>query len=514
MKSSVKSPFLATLFLGAAPLIAANEVPPLASGTWLDQAVRSGWGLGPGCSFGATGVTRFEVRENGGSVGPGSVADFRTDVDNDNTLLLEKVLIRAAHEAGWHRWTLEVRHSSSTGDDRSSSGLGEVRVAPDGTVLSARPLGGGSGPESDGPLDLQQAFVRLGDPTASAATVRIGRQELLLGEQRIVGPLAWNNIQRQWDAAVVRWTPGRSVVEAWSSMPVVPDDNAFNRSNPGEVFSGIHWGTPVLPGVWSEVSLLARNVSRKANDGDLALTPAPYRPPEAQDVCTLGVVLRGATNSSLPFEWAAQLYGQAGNFADAREAGGLGPRREHRAWASVLSGGRTWKSAPLRPRVSVEYAFASGDQDPADGVHGTFVHLYPTGHLFYGYADLASLQNLHNVRLHTEWNPSPTLRIQADGHVRWLATTSDGFYNVGGLPRGGMSPQPVADRGHGFGIRPDARGFLGTEVDLVGTGTPVPAVSLEAGWSHVFRGDYIRDSLARVGSQDVDFLYLQTRVRF
>ena len=36
----------------------------------------------------------------------------------------------------------------------------------------------------------------------------------------------------------------------------------------------------------------------------------------------------------------------------------------------------------------------------------------------------------------------------------------------------------------------------------------------EAAYCHFFRGDYIQDSLARVGSQDADYVYLQAVFNF
>ena len=39
-------------------------------------------------------------------------------------------------------------------------------------------------------------------------------------------------------------------------------------------------------------------------------------------------------------------------------------------------------------------------------------------------------------------------------------------------------------------------------------------LTLEANYSHFFVGDYVRDSLARVGSQDADYIYLQAQLNF
>jgi hypothetical protein len=297
-------------------------------------------------------------------------------------------------------------------------------------------------------------------------------------------------------------------------MVVMPDDNGFNRSNPDEMFSGLHLTTKAVPKTWTEFYLLSRNVGRDGNAGTRGLVPAPFRPPEAQDIYTAGTYLRSSTNDWVNVDWGAQAYYQFGNFADFREAGGNGPRRDHSAWAVIGSGGYTWKESALTPYLGAEYSYASGDSNPNDGEHNTFVHLYPTGHLFYGFADFASLQNLHNIRLRSAINPTARLKLMLEGHLKWLDSVDDNFYNVAGLPRGGVVYQGAAARGTGYGINPDAGSFVGTEIDLVAQWRMNKFTTIEAAYCHFFRGDYIKDSLAKSGSQDADYVYAQVQIQF
>jgi hypothetical protein len=468
-------------------------------------------------NFGVFSSTRYEVKQNGGFVGPGSGADFRTDTDNDNNYLLQKLILRGGYTGKWFEVMVQGRHSSATSDERSSSGnFTTIRATNSaGVVIPALPngpAGGGSSPESDGPLDLHQAYVFLGNHKEFPVSLKLGRQEFILGEQRIVGPLAWNNVQRQWDAAKVRWQTPWFSADAWSSMVVMPDDNAFNKPNNKEIFSGLQLSTKEIPKTWTELYFLGRNVGRGANDGTRGTVPAPFRPPEAQDIYTVGALVKNSTNDWVNIDWSTQLYYQFGNFADVREA--TGPRRDHSAWAAIGAAGYTWKESSYMPRLGLEYSYASGDSNAADNRHGTFVHLYPTGHLFYGFADFASLQNLHNLRFRSSILATPRVRLMLEGHLKWLDSTDDNFYNVAGLPRGGITPQGAAALGTGYGINPGAGKFVGTEIDLVGTWQVNKYLSLEAAYCHFFRGDYIKDSLSRVGSQDADYVYVQAQVNF
>ena len=445
-------------------------------------------------NFGVFSSTRYEVKEHGGFVGPGSLADFRTDTDNNNSYLMEKLLIRGGYTAKWFEVFVQGRSSLVRGDDRSSSGnFSTVKITnSSGVVIPVYPVGpagGGTSPEQDGPMDLNQAYVVIGNHKEFPVSLKLGRQDFILCEQRIVGPLGWNNVQRQWDAAKVRWQTPWFSADAWSSMLVMPDDNAFNKPNNKEIFSGLQLSTKEIPKTWTEFYFLARNVGRGANDASRGTVPPPFRAPDAQDIYTVGAYLKNSTNDWVNVDFGAQLYYQFGDFADVREGGGNGPRREHEAWAAIGSAGYTWKESSFAPRLGVEYSYASGDNDPTDNRHNTFVQLYPTGHLFYGFADFASLQNLHNFRLRSSILATPRLRLAAEGHFKWLDSANDNFYNVAGLPRGGITTQAAAAQGTGYGINPNAGSFVGTELDLIATWQANKYLVLEAAYCRFFRGD-------------------------
>src|SRR4029079_8807367 len=48
-------------------------------------------------------------------------------------------------------------------------------------------------------FDVRQAYVELGNPEGKTFGVRVGRQELVFGEQRLVGHLNWVNAARSFD---------------------------------------------------------------------------------------------------------------------------------------------------------------------------------------------------------------------------------------------------------------------------------------------------------------------------
>ena len=428
---------------------------------------------------------RYEIHENG-NLPPLSARDFSDapGVDNDNSYLLQRVRARAGYTAEWFELFGEARHSSSTGDDRNPN------------------------PESDGPADLHQAYAYVGNHKEFPLSLKIGRQELSYGDERLVGAFAWNNIGRVFDAAKVRWQNAWFGADIFTSRLVLPDDNQFNVSNDYDQFSGVYATTRKIPKIMLDAYFLSRNASdRAAFSQPSSLVPMP----SARDIYSFGTRLKSNPDDWNNWDFSGEYVAQFGHFNDPRlVAAGLNPSLKHEAFAAYTGFGYTWKDSSITPRLGLEYNYASGDGNPRDGSHGTFENLFPTNHKFYGFMDFASLQNLHNLRLQSSIKPAARIALAAEGHLLWLANTSDNFYHVGGAPRGGIGTTP----GTGYGINPTHSGFTGAEVDLVATYNINSYIQLEVMYGHYFRGGYVKDTLKSVGSQDADFVYIQTVFNF
>ena len=428
---------------------------------------------------------RYEIHENGG-LPPSSARDFSDapGVDNDNSYLLQRVKARVGYTAEWFEVFGEARHSSSTGDDRNPN------------------------PESDGPADLHQAYLAIGNHKEFPLSIKVGRQELSYGDERLIGAFGWNNIGRVFDAAKVRWQNAWFGADLFTSRLVLPDDNQFNVSNDYDYFSGIYATTRKI----SSISLDAYFLSRNANNQAAFSQPMSLVPmPSARDIYSFGARVKSNPEDWGNCDFTGEYVGQFGHYNDPRlVAAGLNPSLEHEAFAAYSGFGYTWKESSLSPRLGLEYNFASGDGDPRDGTHGTFENLFPTNHKFYGFMDFASLQNLHNIRFQSSIKRVARISLTAEGHLFWLANTSDNFYNVGGGARGGIGATP----GTGYGINPKHSPYAGAELDITATYTINSYIQLEAMYGHYFKGGYIKDTFKAVGSQDADFVYIQTVFNF
>ena len=446
---------------------------------WLRQQSVHVWDLGGQVR------ARYEVKEDGGSF---PNRDFRkSGVDNDNSYLLFREKVHVGYTpASWFTAYAEGRDSSTAGDDRKPS------------------------PESD-QFDLHQAFVRLGDAQQFPLTAKVGRQELIYGDERLIGNGDWGNIPRSFEAAKLRFENPSLWVDGFVGRVVLPVDRHFNMANDYDWFSGIYASTGSwIPRQETQLYFLSRNTSAQAVTavrGSLAGLPS------ARDVYTFGLRVKSLPGQWHGWDYEAEIAGQLGSINGP--VTGLGSRRlEHEALAASVGGGYTWTKTFGTPRVGVEYNFASGDHDPTDGKDGTFESLFPSNHKHYGYMDFVGWRNIHNPRLSASVKPARPLLLTLDYHLFWLADAHDFFYPEAGPGRGASGPttpgEPVS-----YGRNPQFSSFVGSEIDFDATYAIQPWLIARAGYGHFFVGDYVRNSLSKVGgATGADWVYVQTTFNF
>ena len=448
--------------------------------------------------IGANYRSRFEQKNGGGFTDAGSNWDFskRPVDDNNNSYLLSRLMPRVAFTGRRLAFTVEGRMSSSLGDERFNA------TAP-GQALA----------ENDAGVDVHQAFVFIGNHKEFPLSLKIGRQELVYGDQRLVGHFRWNNNARTFDAVKLRWQNGLFGVDLFTGGVVYNDSNTLNRSNPQDRFSGAYFNVPtLLANEVTEAYLFARNVQRGIATDNWSGVPAPFRFPGAQDTYTAGVRLRSKPAAYGPFDYGIEAMYQFGNrtavFPGTAVAAALAaPRLDHAAAAVVLQAGYTWTENTRQPRLAFLYSHGTGDRNAADGRSGTFQNLFPTNHLFYGYMDFSSLQNLHDFRVAYSAKPTATTAVALEAHSHFLARTTDFWYNVAGVPRN-VATSAVGS-GTGYRINPSYSKHVGHELDLVAAWTFRPYAQIEVAACRYFRGNYIKQSLAAVGSKDASYFYVQ-----
>jgi hypothetical protein len=318
---------------------------------------------------------------------------------------------------------------------------------------------GPTGAPFQAPLDLRMAFADIG-PTTGPVTVRVGRQELVYGEMRLIGHVGWANAARTFDAAKVTFRAPAFSVDVFGASVVRTLVDDFDRSGAGNRFGGAYaTTTKLLPLATVEPYVLfKRDVNLRNELGAID---------DLQHVTT-GVRLAGRLPARL--DYGVEM---------AVQRGSLGAE-DVRAWAGHW---QLRESLPGRGAVKLtsEYNFASGDKDPADGVRGTFDQLYPTPHDKTGLADQIGWKNIHHVRAGFEVTPIRALPITTNYHSWWLAESRDAVYSTANAVVGRV-PAGAADR------------HVGQEIDVQVARPLTPQLQLAAGYAHIFTGAFLKQT--------------------
>lgn len=224
--------------------------------------------------------------------------------------------------------------------------------------LSWADEGGRRGPDrsyDESGVDVQQLFVDL-TPT-SGARLRLGRQELPLGDQRLSEVRETYDLRRSFDAARLDLTAANgATLTAFSAALVVNRPDPFDdREQPGERFQGVYAALPLAQtGGGIDVFWLERR--RRA------AVYAEGTAPERRE--TWGVRAHGARQA---FDYNLYALAQTGRFGAA----------DIRAWAASADLGWTGHALPWTPRFSVRADVASGDARTRDGELNSFDAPYP-----------------------------------------------------------------------------------------------------------------------------------------
>ncbi len=323
-------------------------------------------------------------------------------------------------------------------------------------------------------LDLHQGYADIRHRVAGQPlTFRLGRQKFNLGAKRLVASLEWVNTARVWDGVrVTLGQPKHKTLDLIASRLVPVDPKHFNdyditpsRLFNSRFFAGYYIDEDSIPEVRFEGYVLMRAEDRVDDQ-----------------VMTLGT--RWQTGKE---PWGVELEA-------AVQFGEYGGVNHH---GLALHADATYQALHLnRSRFGLAYNYGTGDGDPGDDEHWTFDNQYPLNHAYYGYMDLFSLQNIHNIETtaQTLWHGA---RLRLAYQAFWIdEPEADAWYNAGaGVVRSAFPADP--------------RSFVGSEVDLTASKT-FGKSAVEVGISHLFPGGYLEDTGS---SGAANFAYVMQKVK-
>jgi hypothetical protein len=317
-------------------------------------------------------------------------------------------------------------------------------------------------------FEIRQAFVGLKFGDETTARIKGGRQELRYGTERLVGRSNWSNVGRSFDAAKLELAGDAFRLDLFGGSVIDVDSSGFNQRRKGEKFYGAYGALTR----WLDNRPLELYFLRKTKSSP----EIESRSSEGEDVNTMGfrfVSFKPDEHWDLTVE-AAKQWGQL-------------IRGSLSSWAGYAIGGFTFRESPFQPRLSAEFAYATGDRGE-EGKVGTFDQLYPTNHSKYGIVDAVGWRNIQDLRLGGELQLHSKIRVRIDYHSFWLASRRDHLYNSGGavLVR---APEEGAGANH-----------VGQELDFISGFAIARYLSLGAGFGHLFAGPYLKENSTGIGS--------------
>jgi len=314
------------------------------------------------------------------------------------------------------------------------------------------------------PLDLRQGYVELNFEGTDNVRFRAGRQELAFGAERLIGPADWG-ISRTFDALDLTLSAGPAKVDFIAGSAVFIDPTRFDPHKAGEHVYGAYGSIRhVLPGLNIEPYLLFKQtLNVKSETGILgdALVVSP------------GARAYGLAPGRI--DYTLEVVVERGSYS----------RDDIHALGDNAVVGWTLFNAAMKPRLSVEYNYASGDAATKDGERNTFDQFYPSNHNYYGMIDQFGWKNMKNARAGFDFLPLKKLKVRTDFNEFYLATVQDGLYNSAGT-------SIVLDR-------KATSAHIGSETNTVGLYQYSKVWKFGAGYGHLFAGEYLKESKAGFG---------------
>lgn len=338
-----------------------------------------------------------------------------------------------------------------------------------------RSLPGGARPSDADRTDWQDLFAELGHGPNG---LRVGRQDVALGRERLVGLSDWANARRAFEGVRGSFSRGRLQITAFGGRVVevrVREANRPDATSHLRFASATRSGAAPISASWRLAGWQAYVI------GD-----------EQQS----GLVERLTTGGRLWGDRRGKSIEWSGEVEAASQTGSIGAR-SLRAWFAVAEGGATWYRARWTPSLTAGVDVGSGTGPDSATRAGTFAPPYATAHAFNGIADVFGRGNLLERRLGVGARPRPALQLFVVARHFSRVRTEDGVYSKANAvlrPSPGLSVRSVAD-----------------EVDLTARWNVSPRLRVEGGGAWVGAGDFIK---ATGSAAPIRWMFLSTSLAF
>lgn len=324
--------------------------------------------------------------------------------------------------------------------------------------------------------ELGDAYVEINKIAGLPLSCKGGRQKIAYGDKRVFGPGEWGNTGRWvWDATRLSYKCSRGFVDVYYGRTVLHDSDRFSLIHRHGFESVGVYGSYELPGYLFH-SIVEPFFMTKADGHDRYKSETGRK----GDLKTYYGGLRSFRSDWRGFDYDFTIVGQGGDYSDD----------EVKAYGYHLLLGYMAKRLQCKPRLSIEYSFASGDSDPYDGDHETFDGGFGAKDLMYGRMNLFSWENLKDAQINLEASPRDRLSLKAEFHTFWLADKKDAWY---------LNKREYRDRTGKSGDE------VGKEFDIVATCRLSENNEVQCGFGHFWPDEFAKSQASRTQANWVFF---------
>jgi len=257
-------------------------------------------------------------------------------------------------------------------------------------------------------FDLRQGYL---DFHYKPVQLIVGRQELRIGDERVVGISDWTNNSRTWDGFYMR-VGNVNQLNLFSTSVVTVHPTGLDTHGAGLTFDGVHAKLATLvPNTTIEPFVLVHALPRvTSQQGQVG----------SQTEVTFGSYY--TTKLPLGFDSSGTGDLQRGSYSnDSIHAG-----------AAIVRGGYGAGRLPWKPHIEAEYDYATGNPHTNADRIGTYDQEYPSNHNAFGLVDLFGFQNIKQDRLNLQLTPRSNLLALFQAGSLHVATIYDGVYSGAG----------------------------------------------------------------------------------
>jgi hypothetical protein len=312
----------------------------------------------------------------------------------------------------------------------------------------------------NGSLDLHQAFVDIAvkQSPKTSLTLRVGRQEMLYGSQRLISVKDAPNTRQSFDGIKSILITGKSKIDVFYSHYVENKVETFDdQFSSGTKFWGVYVSRQSVP-ILEHIDIYYLGIRKKESGFDDGIGKEIRH--------TFGGRISGSKKN-----WKYDLEGiyQSGKFNKGRID----------AWSVSLGTSYLLSKGKLRPEVGLKTELISGDRNYDDNKLQTLNPLFPQGAYFglavgIGPVNLADFHPIFSIK------PNKNTSLVIDHAFIWRYSRNDGIYrpNI-----------TLAYSGRGIQNK-----YIGGQSSCTLFYHPNPFINLVGGFSWFDAGPYLKEA--------------------